>query len=614
MAEGRGFGMYIVNPRNTRVCCIAFNPPGMTPLTGNSTSLPRLATASDTVARGAPDFHVGYSSGYSRNRLRGRERCSVRLWVGGQIACSMQAALDGKLITVDKLFDYTNGNFLVNKNFQFERRYVKFDLDALCDVAAAAGVEASPIKAVEKMEGERKRDGNYCKNPVSQLWTSSVHYRIRGSCLEIRNCLAFHIVHQLKLPLVVIQHTKVPVPEVYAWSSDPTNPVGVEYIIIGRAPGVPIFKIWGEMSQPRKLELIKQLNKFEHELSLIQLPAYCSLYLRAFSRDIPGYKLLGSDAGPSTSNFVGRSGDRSFIMDGCQEWDGSKLDPGPCEYILIVSLREMLRISGGSSPHPGTFYQGSSLEQTNLLKSIIRLLKLLDSHPILAQSAKPVIWHTDLHMGNIYVSPDEPSQILSLIDWQSVSMLPLFLQTRWPIFLEPPQDYARGLDFKSRSFLTISSGWTGEAYEVSNYLENRSAYTAMSLPRVFRELFKRCSGISEVGVIPLRACLIEIFTNWYELGFPGHCPYSFSQEEIDEHDSQFREYEDWHKVHELARKCLDTDEDGWIPADMDITEKRQQSQEQLNMFINQMAAEKSLEEARRMWPLVENCHFTKKSH
>lgn len=122
----------------------------------------------------------------------------------------------------------------------------------------------------------------------------------------------------------------------------------------------------------------------------------------------------------------------------------------------------MLRISGGSSPHPGTFYQGSSLEQTNLLKSIIRLLKLLDSHPILAQSAKPVIWHTDLHMGNIYVSPDEPSQILSLIDWQSVSMLPLFLQTRWPIFLEPPQDYARGLDFKSRSFLTISSGWTGE--------------------------------------------------------------------------------------------------------------------------------------------------------
>lgn len=30
---------------------------------------------------------------------------------------------------------------------------MKFDLDALCDVSAAAGPEPSPITAVEKMEG-----------------------------------------------------------------------------------------------------------------------------------------------------------------------------------------------------------------------------------------------------------------------------------------------------------------------------------------------------------------------------------------------------------------------------------------------------------------------------
>ncbi|KAG5287825.1 phosphotransferase enzyme family protein [Histoplasma capsulatum G186AR] len=537
---------------------------------------------------------------------------------------NIQISCRGKLISVDKLFDYTNGNFLVNENFQFEQRYVKFDLDALCDVAAAAGGEASPIKAIEKMEGGfskallmKKENGMEiiakipCRNSGPAVYTTESEVAV------------------LKY---VIQHTNVPVPEVYAWSSDPTNPVGVEYIIMGRAPGVPVFKIWGEMSQPRKLELIKQLTKFEHELASIQLPAYGSLYLRAFSRDIPGYKLLGSDADPSASYCVGRSGDRSFITHGCQEWDGSKLDPGPwttlSAYGIAIAKREMFRISGGSSPHPETFYQGSFLEQTNLLESAIRLLRLLDSHPILAQSATPVIWHTDLHMGNIYVSPDEPSQILSLIDWQSVSILPLFLQARWPIFLEPPQNYARGfqkpelpddfdrLDREEQQLARYEQqqAVAAKAYEVSNYLENRSAYTAMNLPRVFRELFKRCGEISEVGVIPLRACLIEIFTNWFELGFTGDCPYSFSQEEIDDHNSQFREYEDWHKVHELARKCLDTDEDGWIPPDMDITEKRQQNQELLNMFINQMAAEKSPEEARRMWPFVENCHFTKKSH
>lgn len=36
----------------------------------------------------------------------------------------------------------------------------------------------------------------------------------------------------------------------------------------------------------------------------------------------------------------------------------------------------------------------------------------------------------------------------------------------------------------------------------------------MNVPGVFRELFTRCGEISEVGVIPLRVCLIEILQNW----------------------------------------------------------------------------------------------------
>ena len=36
---------------------------------------------------------------------------------------------------------------------QVDRRHVKFNLDALCTVAAATGGESSPIEAIEKMEG-----------------------------------------------------------------------------------------------------------------------------------------------------------------------------------------------------------------------------------------------------------------------------------------------------------------------------------------------------------------------------------------------------------------------------------------------------------------------------
>jgi hypothetical protein len=256
------------------------------------------------------------------------------------------------------------------------------------------------------------------------------------------------------------------------------------------------------------------------------------------------------------------------------------------------------------------------MEQINLLQSATRLMELLDSHPTLTQSARPVLWHTDLHMGNIYVSPNEPSRIVSFIDWQSTSVSPAFLQARWPVFLTPPNNYTKGLvkpklpenfdqmdaDDKELAKYEMKQATLAKAYEVSTYLENRQAHKAMNIPRVFQELFTRCGETSEVGVIPLRACLIEIFQSWSQLGFTGECPYLFTPAEIQEHDSQFSEYEDWHTVQKLASDCLDTDAEGWISPEMDISEKRRQNEELRNMFIERMAEEKSAEEARKMWP------------
>lgn len=59
----------------------------------------------------------------------------------------------GKPITHEDLFRYTNGHFLIDEKLQFGRRYVKFDLDRLCDIAASVGDSRSPISAVEKLEG-----------------------------------------------------------------------------------------------------------------------------------------------------------------------------------------------------------------------------------------------------------------------------------------------------------------------------------------------------------------------------------------------------------------------------------------------------------------------------
>lgn len=56
--------------------------------------------------------------------------------------------------------------------------------------------------------------------------------------------------------LTVHAHTSIPVPKVLAWSSDPTNPVGAEYIIMEKASGIQLFGTWGAMDDSDRFGLV----------------------------------------------------------------------------------------------------------------------------------------------------------------------------------------------------------------------------------------------------------------------------------------------------------------------------------------------------------------------
>jgi hypothetical protein len=289
-------------------------------------------------------------------------------------------------------------------------------------------------------------------------------------------------------------------------------------------------------------------------------------------------------------------------------------------YGEILAKREIYRILNTPKLNPVMIHYGTSREQISPLETTISVMKVLAAYPPLARSAQLMLWHTDLHMGNIFVSKEDPSQILSLIDWQSIQVAPSFLQVRWPVFLKPPKTYATGFikpklpdDFdqlspedKELARHEWEQATRSKAYEVSSFLNNRVAYDAMKVPSVFRELFVRCGETWEEGSVPLRACLIEISSSWRELGLPGVCPYSFRDDEIYVHELQFQEYQEWHKVREFAREYLDTDEDGWIPPEAGFTEKCVRNKELLGLFPDRMAGEKSLKEARQMWPFLED--------
>lgn len=106
-------------------------------------------------------------------------------------------------VTREDLFAYTNGHFLVDEEFQRSRRYVRFDLDAICKTAATAGGDTSQIVAIEKMEGGfskaflmRKANGAEviakvpCRiaGPPSLITAGEVGVLEYGICTSINEC------------------------------------------------------------------------------------------------------------------------------------------------------------------------------------------------------------------------------------------------------------------------------------------------------------------------------------------------------------------------------------------------------------------------------------------
>ncbi|KAL2866083.1 uncharacterized protein BJX67DRAFT_372762 [Aspergillus lucknowensis] len=474
-----------------------------------------------------------------------------------QLVAQMSISCRGKPISREELFTYTNGHFLINEDYQLARRYQQFNLDALCNIAATA----VPCRIAD---------------PAFLTTASEV-----GTLEYIR------------------KYTNIPVPRVFSWSPNNSNPVGAEYIIMEKAVGVPLFERWGSMPEIEKLELTKHLTQLEAQLSAISFPAYGGLYLRA---DADRLRCQDHDSHVDKQHLycVGPSPDRSFDIDTVADipTKNNLIDHGLwsnlSDFGISIAKRKLSRIAQQSPDHQPI--RGSAQEQANHLEITIILMRMLDSHPILAQFAQPTLWHTDLHMGNIFVAPNNNSQITALIDVQSLSILPLFLQARWPVFLQPPQEYTKGLvqpelpgDFNSLDKdekATALHDWTqaklAKAYDVSTFLEDRLAHNAMAVPSVFPELFICVGETSDVGIVPLRECLIEVFQN-----------------------CKFAKYQEWNEVQQLAQRSLDTDAEGWVAPQLDFAEKQRQNKELLSMYVARMAGEKSAEEARRIWPFPE---------
>jgi hypothetical protein len=101
-----------------------------------------------------------------------------------------------------------------------------------------------------------------------------------------------------------------------------------------KGAGTQLFKVWSDMHESSRLALIKRLTELESQLATLDFPASGHLYLSQSIADGTGRTLLDSTTEPSDSYCIGRSCDRSWLIEG----DKVEVHQGPCKHFPPSSM------------------------------------------------------------------------------------------------------------------------------------------------------------------------------------------------------------------------------------------------------------------------------------
>ncbi|TVY78321.1 Altered inheritance of mitochondria protein [Lachnellula suecica] len=458
----------------------------------------------------------------------------------------------------DALYRFTSGRWLWGERQQLAARYVKFDMPKLLRLAASVVGSNSCVQVVKISEGQYNKvflltinDGREVIAKLPNPNAGRPHFTT-ASEVATMNFLR-NVLH-------------LAIPRIYTWNSSLSdNPIGAEYILMEKQSGVMLNNVWDDMDGSQKAEILKQVVGIEKILASTRFTKFGGLY---YKHDLPQ-----SDS--TTPLFVDRNGHevhsaefeigptnhRSFFDFGK---GALEIDRGPWstleEYVAAVANREIACIEKGLR-YPG-MPEGLFYGPRHTSTKLSALNKYLKVAPYVLPEEEAthasVLWHDDLHTQNFFVDSDSPTRIVGIIDWQSVSASPLFMQVTRPGFLDfnGPIPEELGKVSLPDNFDTLSPGEQREAKALHQAQTLHNLYMARSYqqnPEAFLAMQQKGSLRHQVTVVPstvlmdyepyLNHLLREVEKEWPNIMGPGPdglplvpCPLHFPAAEIEQQE------------------------------------------------------------------------------
>lgn len=237
---------------------------------------------------------------------------------------------------------------------------------------------------------------------------------------------------------LVRSSTSIPVPQIIAFDASSDNELGFEWVLMEQMPGNPLEEVWGSMSWTAKSVLVEQVADITAQLFRLKFSHIGNVFR---SHDLLGTSSESHDALLPMGLVVDRIVSMPFFWDTHITQDVPRGPfPSSTEW-LAARLAFVINdcncaLQGQTDPDDIEDIQDTSDLAKRLLQYLPRFYP-----PSSDGEEKYALHHDGISRQNILVGGT--GNLTALVNWECVSVVPLWKVCRIPSFLDGPERHEK---------------------------------------------------------------------------------------------------------------------------------------------------------------------------
>ncbi|KAF9000330.1 protein kinase subdomain-containing protein PKL CAK Fmp29 [Cyathus striatus] len=518
--------------------------------------------------------------------------------------CPLRRVFSNTGCHCNELFEYTSGRWIINDALRLEERKRVFNVGGLRRLAAeSVGRSPDDIIDLKKLAFEGGFNRTF-------LITMRDSFQIVARIPYLATTPKYFAVASEVATMDLLRSCGLPIPKVYGYSPTPDNAMETEYILMDFVQGINLSSLWFDLEEQDIKTILCQVVELESKMMSIAFPAGGSLY---YTNDL--------ETGiPLEDKRFSVGPDVRIPM-----WFGRRsqldVDRGPYESVVAALVKgadkELAYLEKFGRPLlPFQRIRREAYQYQEQLPS--DHIENLNRYRLIAPSLVPQnlnlshfrIRHPDLRSSNIIV--DSNLRVISLIDWQHASILPMFvlagsIPDRIQNYNDPisesmehpslPEDY----DDLDESRQSQERGFYHRRLVHYHYLKNTMEYNKLHFSAITNtmlrcRLFFYASGLWEAEPLSL----IDAMEKWEKLT-QGGAPCPFDAEDVRETKKMDAKQTEMDELMEMIQNIIGVSQEGWVPV-QNYEEAMVRNKEMKESALARAESEKDRADIATFWP------------